>query len=55
MHRKENFYVVDHITALENFILGFRLGARIMLECMESGGMARGYSKSSYNSHSLTF
>ena len=28
---------VDHITALENFILGFRLGARIMLECMDSG------------------
>ena len=28
---------VDHITALENFVLGFRLGARIMLECMDSG------------------
>ena len=28
---------VDHITALENFVLGFRLGARIMLECMNSG------------------
>ena len=28
---------VDHITALENFILGFRLGSRIMLECMDSG------------------
>ena len=28
---------VDHITALENFILGFRLGAKIMLECMDSG------------------
>ena len=23
------------ITALENFILGFRLGARIMMECMD--------------------
>ena len=28
---------VDHITALENFILGFRLGIRIMAECMDSG------------------
>ena len=28
---------VNHITALENFVLGFRLGARIMLECMDSG------------------
>ena len=28
---------VDHITALENFILGFRLGVRIMAECMDSG------------------
>lgn len=27
----------DNIMALENFILGFRLGARIMLECMDSG------------------
>lgn len=26
---------IDSITALENFILGFRLGAKIMLECME--------------------
>ena len=25
---------VDSIRALENFILGFRLGARIMAECM---------------------
>ena len=25
----------DSITALENFILGFRLGARIMAECMD--------------------
>ena len=25
---------IDDITALENFILGFRLGAKIMLECM---------------------
>ena len=24
----------ESITALENFILGFRLGARIMMECM---------------------
>ena len=27
---------IDSITALENFILGFRLGVRIMAECMES-------------------
>ena len=26
---------IDGITALENFILGFRLGARIMMECMD--------------------
>ena len=26
---------IDSITALENFILGFRLGARIMMECMD--------------------
>ena len=25
---------IDSITALENFILGFRLGAKIMMECM---------------------
>lgn len=27
----------DNITALENFILGFRLGVRMMVECMDSG------------------
>ena len=26
---------VDSITALENFILGFRLGVRMMVECMD--------------------
>ena len=26
---------INSITALENFILGFRLGARIMAECMD--------------------
>lgn len=26
---------VDSITAVENFILGFRLGVRIMVECMD--------------------
>ena len=26
---------IDSITALENFILGFRLGARLMAECMD--------------------
>ena len=26
---------IENITALENFILGFRLGARITMECMD--------------------
>ena len=26
---------IESITALENFILGFRLGARIAMECMD--------------------
>ncbi len=26
---------IDNITALENFILGFRLGVRMMVECMD--------------------
>ena len=26
---------IDSVTALENFILGFRLGARLMAECMD--------------------
>ena len=26
---------IDSITALENFILGFRLGVRMMIECMD--------------------
>ncbi len=26
---------IDRITALENFILGFRLGVRLMSECMD--------------------
>ena len=26
---------IDSITAMENFILGFRLGVRIMAECMD--------------------
>ena len=29
-------HISDSITALENFILGFRLGVRIMAECMDS-------------------
>ena len=34
---------INSITALENFILGFRLGARIMAECMdENDGDTRG-------------
>ena len=27
---------IDSITALENFVLGFRLGAKIMMECMDN-------------------
>ena len=27
---------IDSITALENFILGFRLGAKITMECMDN-------------------
>ena len=27
---------IDSITALENFILGFRLGIRMMAECMDA-------------------
>jgi hypothetical protein len=26
---------IDSITALENFILGFRLGAKLTMECMD--------------------
>ena len=26
---------IDSITAIENFILGFRLGARLIMECMD--------------------
>ena len=28
-------HIADSITALENFILGFRLGVRIMAECLD--------------------
>ena len=31
----ESQHEIDSITALENFILGFRLGARLMAECMD--------------------
>lgn len=31
---------IDSITARENFILGFRLGIRIMAECTEQSRMA---------------
>ena len=27
---------IDSITAMENFILGFRLGAKIVMECMDN-------------------
>ncbi len=29
---------IDSITAMENFILGFRLGVRLMAECMDEDG-----------------
>ena len=32
----ESQHEIDSITALENFILGFRLGARLMAECMDN-------------------
>lgn len=31
----ESQHEIDSITAVENFILGFRLGTRIMMECMD--------------------
>ena len=31
----ESQHEIDSITALEHFILGFRLGVRIMAECMD--------------------
>lgn len=31
----ESQHKIDDITALENFILGFRLGVRMMAECMD--------------------
>ncbi len=31
----ESQHEIDSITALENFILGFRLGAKIVTECMD--------------------
>ena len=31
----ESQHEINSITALENFILGFRLGAKIMMECMD--------------------
>lgn len=37
-------HTADSITAVENFILGFRLGVRIMAECMDDndGGIQTG-------------
>lgn len=32
----ESQHEIDSITALENFILGFRLGVRMMAECMDN-------------------
>lgn len=31
----ESQHEIDSITALENFILGFRLGSKITMECMD--------------------
>ena len=31
----ESQHEIDSITALENFILGFRVGVRLMAECMD--------------------
>ena len=31
----ESKHEIENITALENFILGFRLGAKITMECMD--------------------
>ncbi len=28
-------FTMDSITAVENFVIGFRLGARMILECMD--------------------
>jgi len=33
--RLESQQEIDSITAMENFILGFRLGVRMMAECMD--------------------
>ncbi len=35
---------IDSITVMENFILGFRLGVRLMAECMDEddGALADG-------------
>mgnify|MGYP007077692810 FL=1 len=32
----ESQHEIDSITAMENFILGFRLGAKIVMECMDN-------------------
>lgn len=32
----ESQHEIDNITAMENFILGFRLGAKITMECMDN-------------------
>lgn len=29
---------INSITAVENFIIGFRLGARLIIECMDDSG-----------------
>ena len=33
---------IDSITAIDNFILGFRLGVRLMVECMDENDITDG-------------
>ena len=33
---------IDSITAIDNFILGFRLGVRLMIECMDENDITDG-------------
>ena len=33
---------IDSITAIDNFILGFRLGVRLMIECMDENNITDG-------------
>ena len=33
---------IDSITAIDNFILGFRLGVRLMVDCMDENDITDG-------------